>query len=1196
MCCRYNGTSDPTVRFKLNLSEPLREQVIQQAAQRLNYAGPVDLAVPRLYCAPHGAPFDEEPDLVEKDDLIYVAFNGEDWVSDLAQAASKRQRTTASLPHQPQPTEVPRILVAVCNPRMLPLPNAPTEAEQIMVAWKPAADSTHGNVAFCGVDSPLTTTLVQDELERFQPHIVQFIVHTGAGPNNQLDLAMQDEHGNVVRVDAKIIADLLSSQKARENLKLVVLNGCSTADSAVWMCRHGVYSICWDSLAADGAAMAFSGQLHKYLAQHTSNIDEIEPQIIPGYQSAWLHVRSIIRTGTGHGTATTAPPKWAFADPAAHEPSYRTVEGSSCAGTVLLIRPSVLQMSHLHRVAISQPVAAEEIPQSFPLPRRQYISHQNETLQTYAGSVINHARKILLRERYTFNPPQTTGNVVMIQGPSGVGTTALAIELAHDPQVHALYHDICWLDARVGTDEERTLALARTLSASQGNGDLRSALNGRCCLIILDGVTQASQVTSILDATSSVLQTVLATVRSLDLAREFELDVHTKPIQVRDAAPLNNIIRVPVMTSDDAQKLLRVLLPNATWQVQVQEHGDELINACEFLPRGLVEATEWVRSGRLTVQQAASYVRETGGIRKLFSSTLTRSWERDWEGIHLTGVIGQGYTGVVHTATCTELPSVDLAAKVMKPDASDSEQYKKFIKMLRLEVQALALINHPNVVRMYGVSINEPQRGVCLLMERIPMGSLRSVLQNTEYRNHILTDRGIQYKLTRGIVRAMSFLHSRHPRSVLHHDLKSDNVLVEDGFIAKLCDFGMVTGIGTTTLSITTTSNKNRSGTLLYGAPEFLTAGPEFVYLPSCEVWAFALIAWELLTGKHPFSHLAMPSLAVLTNYVNGGGRPESPTDAQLVDRDFLWQTVQKAWAQSPDARPTFQQLSSEFDAHATSYDVGARDWNLVKQCVVRVGVYSRTAQRLLDVGSGTIVTRAGHVLTAAHVLIDHKTLSPKQGPPPLPTDDVLYPDGNTDVVVLIGVYEDDSASSRWKYWATVKTPYSMLKEKFPGKSTLLDLAILEIKGTANVSPDVFMHTTSLGVLADQYALLDTPLVSAPQTMEHFLTIGDATKVQTGELLPCLGWPTPHGQTTIFVADDHSLLSKENGFLKSQAFMHSAMSGGPMLNWMKQVVGVNSQSWPDPAYGVSATGTLIEAANYAGWGRSVEYLRHEHWG
>ena len=113
-----------------------------------------------------------------------------------------------------------------------------------------------------------------------------------------------------------------------------------------------------------------------------------------------------------------------------------------------------------------------------------------------------------------------------------------------------------------------------------------------------------------------------------------------------------------------------------------------------------------VRKGRFDPAGAAKYFAETGALKRCLHPKLDSKWEREWDTITMNTMapIGIGASGTVYHATCSELPSEDLAAKVMNHIGLNTDERTKIVKMLSTEVQALARINHSNVVRMFGVS------------------------------------------------------------------------------------------------------------------------------------------------------------------------------------------------------------------------------------------------------------------------------------------------------------------------------------------------------------------------------------------------------------------------------------------------------------------------------------------------------------
>ena len=143
-------------------------------------------------------------------------------------------------------------------------------------------------------------------------------------------------------------------------------------------------------------------------------------------------------------------------------------------------------------------------------------------------------------------------------------------------------------------------------------------------------------------------------------------------------------------------------------------------------------------------------------------------------------------------------------------------QLHEAVESLRKEFRAAHRLKHENIVKLLGVCVDDPD-WVCLLMELVPRGSLRKLLEAAPEK--VTGSESMQLKLAHGIAAGMAYLHGRTP-PMLHHDLKSENVLIGeniDGFVPKIADFGLATGTGGSTAR---TTRAHGAGTLAYKAPE----------------------------------------------------------------------------------------------------------------------------------------------------------------------------------------------------------------------------------------------------------------------------------------------------------------------------------------------------------------------------------------
>lgn len=159
----------------------------------------------------------------------------------------------------------------------------------------------------------------------------------------------------------------------------------------------------------------------------------------------------------------------------------------------------------------------------------------------------------------------------------------------------------------------------------------------------------------------------------------------------------------------------------------------------------------------------------------------------------------------------------------------------KVEKLVRREIEINSLIEHPNIVKMYGFFWDKKR--IFMILEYMPDGMLFKILRRqpngrfAEAKASQIIDQMIQ---------ALKYLHERH---IIHRDIKPENILV-DGSEIKLSDFGG------SVISVSGTRN-TCYGTLEYFAPELVKRN--VCYGPEIDIWGLGVLTYELLSGNAPF-------------------------------------------------------------------------------------------------------------------------------------------------------------------------------------------------------------------------------------------------------------------------------------------------------------------------------------------------------
>ncbi|WP_129644184.1 protein kinase domain-containing protein [Peristeroidobacter agariperforans] len=201
----------------------------------------------------------------------------------------------------------------------------------------------------------------------------------------------------------------------------------------------------------------------------------------------------------------------------------------------------------------------------------------------------------------------------------------------------------------------------------------------------------------------------------------------------------------------------------------------------------------------------------------------------------LEQVIGCGGTAIVFRARDMlsgkgTAPNVQVAVKTPRPELGDPE---RAAKRLKHEFEHARLLSHPSIVRVFDLHEDE---GHCFMTMELVQGKLLSEL----LRDWTMVPVSLAYKILRKSAAALSYAHSQN---VVHGDFKPGNVFITPEEGVRIVDFGTAAG---------PTANDSRipAGTPTYASPEVLGGStPD----RRDDVFSFACVAYELLTGQHPF-------------------------------------------------------------------------------------------------------------------------------------------------------------------------------------------------------------------------------------------------------------------------------------------------------------------------------------------------------
>lgn len=154
------------------------------------------------------------------------------------------------------------------------------------------------------------------------------------------------------------------------------------------------------------------------------------------------------------------------------------------------------------------------------------------------------------------------------------------------------------------------------------------------------------------------------------------------------------------------------------------------------------------------------------------------------------------------------------------------------------EITIMKTTDHPNVVKLHDVYLHKGR--IFMIMDYMDGGCLTPVIEDLKLD---IPENVIAFILRE----VLQGIHSLHKRGIIHRDIKSDNILIENDTDAiKLTDFGY-----SCQLTQEKRMRESRVGTLYWMAPELLKG--DLKYDERCDIWSLGIFAFELAQGFPPF-------------------------------------------------------------------------------------------------------------------------------------------------------------------------------------------------------------------------------------------------------------------------------------------------------------------------------------------------------